>query len=133
MIRDPTGRESRLAAMLDLLPLLLGVAVLWMLRGITGSVRAGDPFIAANARRLRAIGGLLIVGGLAVYFAQGALEEELLAGYGRAAGAPRATPGLLPADHEWPDYPLLGGLFILVLAQVFAHGTRLREDVAATI
>ena len=49
-----------------------------------------------------------------------------------------------PVDRPEPSYAatvahrltlalLLCGLGVLVLAQVFAHGTRLREDVAATI
>ena len=132
VIDDPTGREQRLALAMDLLPLLLWMAVLWLIFGIARSVRDGDPFIPANARRLRGIGGLLILGFILVYVGQNALEDELLAPYSRAEAA-FDSRGLRPPDRDFPETPLLCGLGILALAQVFAHGTRLREDVAATI
>lgn len=132
VIDDPSDREQRLALAMELLRLLLAAAVLWLVLGIARSVRKGDPFIAANARRLRAIGGLLILGVLAVHFANGALQDELLAPYTRPAADFEAR-GLRPPDGSFPGVALLCGLGILALAQVFAHGTRLREDVAATI
>ncbi len=106
--------------------------MLWLLRGITRTVIGGDPFTSANVRRLQAIGGLLIVGVTAVHFAQGALEGALLEPYLRPA-ADLDAAGLRPPDRDFPEIPLACGLGLLVLAQVFAHGTRLRDDVAATI
>ena len=38
---------------MNLLPLLLGLAILALLRGIARSVRDGDPFVAVSVRRLR--------------------------------------------------------------------------------
>ena len=52
-VKDPTRREERLAALVNLLPLLLGLAILALLRGIARSVRDGDPFVAVSVRRLR--------------------------------------------------------------------------------
>ena len=130
VIEDPSGREQRLALAIDLMPLLLWIAVLWFMRGIARSVRDGDPFIASNVQRLRAIGGLLILGTIAVAFADDALQHELLAAY---RGTSLKNPGLSSADGDFPEYALLCGLGVLVLAQVFAHGVRLREDVDATI
>ncbi len=132
VIDDANRRERRLAAAIHLLPLLLFSAVLGLVLGIARSVRDGDPFVAANVRRLRAIGGLLILGVLAVHFAHGALQDELLAAYLRPASEFDAT-GLRPPDGEFPDFAPLCGLGVLVLAQVFAHGSQLREDVAGTI
>lgn len=66
-IREPSGHEQRLAFGIDLLALALWVAVLWPLRGIARSVRDGDPFTGANVRRLRVIGGLLVLGVIAVH------------------------------------------------------------------
>jgi len=132
-IVEPSAREQRLALGIDLLPLALWIAVLWLLRGIARSVRDGDPFVGANVQRLRVMGGLLILGVIAVHVGQTALQNELLEPYTRAASAPLNTPGLRPPDGEFPGTPLLCGLGVIVLAQVFAHGVRLREDVDATI
>ena len=128
----PDRREQRLAFVIDLLPLLLWIAALWLIFRIARSLRYGDPFIVANVRRLRGIAVLLIVGVAAVYFATNALQDELLAPYTRPASAFDA-PGLRPPDGDFPGYALLCGFGILALAQVFAYGTHLREDVAATI
>ncbi len=132
VIDDADPREQRLALASDLLAPVLLLAVMWLIFSIARSVRYGDPFVRANVRRLQAIGGLLILGVLAVHFAGGALRDELLAPYLRAA-AELDGAGLRPPDGEFPAYAPLCGLGILVLAQVFAHGTRLREDVDATI
>jgi len=133
VVEDPTAREQRLALAADLVPLLLLVAVLWLLRGVARSVRDGDPFVRENVRRLRAIGVLLIVGVLAVHYVGAALQSALLDPYSRSPFEPVSVPGLLPADDEFPEVQLLCGLGAFVLAQVFAHGVQLREDVEATI
>ena len=132
-IRDATDRERRLEIAGQLVALLLWIGLLWLLRGITRSLNEGDPFVTANVRRLQAIGGLLILGVVAAYYAQGALEDELLSAYSTSSSPPFDEPGLLPPHRDFPETPLLCGLGVLVLAQVFAHGTRLREDVDATI
>lgn len=132
-IKDPTAREQRLALAADLVPLLLLVSVLWLLRGIARSVRDGDPFVGENVRRLRAIGALLIIGVLAAHYVGGALQSALADPYMRSPFDPVSRPGLLPPDNEFPFIQLLCGLGAFVLAQVFAHGVRLREDVETTI
>ena len=131
-IKDPTVREQRLGAAADLLPLVLIIALLWFLRGIARSVRDGDPFTATNVRRLRAIGGLLILGFVAAHFAEAVVQDALLEPYSRARDA-FDEPGLRPANDGFPAAALLFGLGVIVLAQVFAHGVALREDVDATI
>jgi len=133
VIEDPTAREQRLALAADLVPLLLAVSVLWLLRGIARSVRDGDPFVGENVQRLRAIGALLIVGVLAAHYLGSVLQSALADPYSRSPFAPARAPGLLPPDDEFPFIQLLCGLGAFVLAQVFAHGVRLREDVDATI
>ncbi|MEA2231476.1 MAG: hypothetical protein QOD83_1292 [Solirubrobacteraceae bacterium] len=133
VIKHPTAREKRLALAANLVPLALALPLLWLLRGIARSVRDGDPFGPQNVRRLRAIGVLLIVGSVAVGYALGALQSALADPYTRSPFSSVRTPGLLPADSDLPWIPLLCGLGAFVLAQVFAHGVRLREDVEATI
>ncbi|MEA2154729.1 MAG: hypothetical protein QOE11_869 [Solirubrobacteraceae bacterium] len=133
VVRHPSAHEQRLALAGDLLPLALLASVLWLLRGIARSVRDGDPFVAPNVRRLRTIGGLLIVGVLAVHYAGAAIGNALADPYTTSPSQRFSTQGLLPAGHGFPQIQLLCGLGALVLAQVFAHGVALREDVEATI
>jgi Protein of unknown function (DUF2975) len=134
-IKHPTAREYRLALAADLLPLLLALPVLWLLRGVAGSVRDGDPFGARNVRRLRAIGVLLVVGVPALQYATAALQSAMADPYLSSPFEPFSRQRLLPVDDRlyFPTTALLCGLGAFVLAQVFAHGVRLREDVDATI
>jgi hypothetical protein len=127
-IAHPTGAQTALQAGVDLGPVVLFVIGLWLLRGITGSVRKGDPFVPANVRRLRGIGFVLVVGSLVLTLSDMALRDALF--------------NRLPPLPEWnlangpfgpPAGALVAGLFVFILAEVFAHGVRLREDVEATI
>ena len=119
----PTQLYLRLA--ITLLPGLLLVALLWQLWGLLRSARHGDPFTGANIRRLRQFGWLLLLGWPLVAYLTMALKELLAM--------------TLPAnDTEGLFAPPVGGalifgLAVLVLAEVFAHGLRLREDVEGTI
>jgi len=133
-IEQPTAREQRLALAADIAPLLLLVAVLWVLRGVARSVRDGDPFGRENVRRLRAIGVLLIIGVLAVQAADSVFQNALADPYvSIPTSSTDSLDGLRPAGNDFPAIPLLCGLGAFVLAQVFAHGAALREDVEATI
>jgi hypothetical protein len=134
-VKHPTAHQQRLALVADLLPLLLALPVLWLLRGVAGSVRDGDPFGARNVRRLRAIGVLLIVGVPALHYVTAALQSAVADPYLSSPSQPFSEQRLLPPDHPlfFPTTALLCGLGAFVLAQVFAHGVRLREDVDATI
>jgi hypothetical protein len=134
VVEKPTDRERRLKLFIDLVPLLLALPVLWLLRGIARSVRDGDPFGQVNVRRLRAIGVLLIVGIPAAHYIGQALQRALAEPYMRSPFESVTTRGLLPPDDDFfPWTALLSGLGAFVLAQVFAHGVRLREDVESTI
>jgi len=105
-----------------LLGLMMGIATLVALRalkGIVASVGAGDPFVMANAGRLRI--------GWALLFLQ-LLEAPglLIAGHFPSLGAAAPEPGL--SLGGW-----LAVLMLFVLAQVFAAGTAMRDDLAGTI
>jgi hypothetical protein len=124
-IRDARPPQLFLRLAIDLLPLLLIIALLWQLWGLLRSARQGDPFTTANVWRLRQFGWLLLLGWPLVAFLTMALKELLA-----------MTP---PADKTGGLFAppiggmLLFGLAVLVLAEVFAHGLRLREDVEGTI
>ena len=84
------------------------------------TIKAGTPFVAANARRLYEIGWTL----LAVQF--------LDLGYAWLNVRMAAASG-----HDTPMDPQMTGwlaiLLIFVLARVFAHGTELQDEVEGTV
>jgi uncharacterized protein YacL len=95
--------------------------ILTRLLAIVGTVRAGDPFVAANAARLHRIGWALLV----------------LQGFGLAIGlivkaisAP-AHPVNISAGPTIPG--LLAVLLTFILARVFAEGARMRDDLEGTV
>jgi hypothetical protein len=124
-IRDARPAQLFLRLAIDLLPGLLILAALWQLWGLLRSARQGDPFTTANVRRLRRFGWLLLLGWPLVAYVTTALKGDLA-----ATVPPVVTSGLFA-----PPIPLalVFGLAVLVLAEVFAHGLRLREDVEGTI
>jgi hypothetical protein len=125
-VGDPTTWQMLLRSVEELAPLLLLIPGLWLLRNFLRSVLAGDPFGAANTRRLRAIALLLLVGAPLVGLVQVALRNALFDG--RYDALHLGTKG-----YALPGSALLGGLAVYILAEVFAYGVRLREDVEATV
>jgi hypothetical protein len=100
--------------------------VLRHLRAMVGTVRAGDPFVAGNARRLQAIAWLVVAGEL-VRLGVGAV------GY---YAAPIARELGIHVDRNLVQFSLTPWLcvaLLFVLAGVFAHGTRLRDDLEGTV
>jgi len=91
--------------------------ILRRLLAIVGTVKVGDPFILDNARRLEAIAWrVLALEGLRLIVAAiAALVWE----------AGRIAP--------FSFAPWLAVLLLFVLAGVFAHGARLREDLEGTV
>jgi hypothetical protein len=108
----------------DLTAVVLAVAVLWLLRLLLRSVRDGDPFTDANVRRLRMIGFLLVVGAPVVGLVMSACDQWL---------ASSSSTGFLGTSFAVPGAGPIAGLGVFVLAEVFAHGARLRADVEGTI
>ena len=124
-IEDARPGQLFLRLAINLFLGLLIVAALWQLWGLLRSARQGDPFTTANVWRLRQFGWLLLLGWPLVAYVTMALKEALAA--------------TLPANHTGGLFAppvglaLLFGLAALILAEVFAHGLRLREDVEGTI
>jgi hypothetical protein len=105
-------------------PGILALGVLWFLRLIVRSVRDGDPFTAANVKHLRTIGFLLVIGVPVVEILTSAFDHALASsafGSGSGRGIEISAGGPV------------AGLGVFVLAHVFAHGVRLRDDVEGTV
>lgn len=127
-VKHPTAAQEALAAAMDLTQLTLFVAVLWLLRGIVRSVRLGEPFGAGTVRRLRGIAGVLLIGAPIVEAINEGLRTEL---FDRLS--PAQQTGVGTAGYTIPGALLIAGLGALILAEAFAQGLRLREDVEGTV
>ena len=111
----------RAVAVLGLVGIPLNYVVLKRLLAIVETVRAGDPFIAANANRLQAIAWAL----LALQ-----LLSLVIGSIGKAVSSP-AHPVHLNAGFSISGW--LAVILTFVLARVFAEATLMREDLQGTV
>src|SRR6266478_5222807 len=111
----------RAIAVLGLVAVPLHYAVLRRLRAIVETVRAGDPFVAANASRLQGIAWVL----LAVN-----LLSIVIGAIAKTVSTP-AHPLHLNAGFSISGW--LAVLLTFLLARVFAEGTLMREDLEGTV
>ncbi|MBY8874180.1 DUF2975 domain-containing protein [Micromonospora sp. PLK6-60] len=105
----------------DLAAQALILAVLWLLRRIVRTMPAAEVFTAVNARRIVLIGLLVAVGGSAVQLLGYAADKAVIA---RSAAA-----GVVDVAFSFSVAPLAIGAIVLLLAEVFRQGVRLRADV----
>ena len=111
----------RVVAVLGLVTIPLNYVVLKRLLAIVGTVREGDPFVAANASRLQTIAWSL----LALQ-----LFSIVIGAIGKAVSTP-AHPVHLDAGFSINGW--LAVLLTFLLARVFAEGTLMREDLKGTV
>jgi len=111
----------RAVAVLGLVAIPLNYMILKRLIAMVETVRAGDPFVAANAYRLQAIAWLLLV--LQVL-------SMIIGGIGEGISTPKHPVDL---DAGFSVNGWLAVLLTFVLARVFAEGTLMREDLEGTI
>jgi hypothetical protein len=108
-------------AALGLAAVPLNYIVLNRLLAIVETVRAGDPFVAANASRLQTIAWVL-------------LALQVLSMVIGALGDAISTP-TRPLDLD-AGFSISGWLAVLLtflLARVFAEGSRMRDDLEGTV
>jgi len=111
----------RVIVVLILVMIPLNHVVLKRLLAIVETVRAGDPFVALNAYRLRAIAWALLAAQL-LSLVIGAFAEEL------------STPARpVNVDAGFSISGWLAVLLTFVLARVFAEGELMRQDLKGTI
>jgi hypothetical protein len=127
-IEHPGAGEVALWTALQLTQAVLFIAVIWLLRGLARSVRRGDPFGADNVRRLRSMGSVLVFGGLLVEIVNSSLRAQLWESLPANRFGDVGTEGFAV-----PGNMLLAGLGAFILAEVFAHGLRMREDLEGTV
>jgi hypothetical protein len=111
----------RVIAVLGLTAVPLNHALLKRLLAMVQTVRAGDPFVAANARRLNVISWILLTL---------QLLSIIIGTIARAVSSP-AHPLHMNAGFSINGW--LAVLLTFLLARVFAEGTLMREDLAGTV
>jgi hypothetical protein len=129
---DNSAVRTRVLRFLSSVPMnLLILAVIWLLRRValttvSPGLASPDPFIKANVRRLRIMATLILITPIVSFWSQVAVWE--------------LVDSSLPGKILWMSYdasglPLqMGTAFLLfILAEVFAAGVRLREDVEGLV
>ena len=111
----------RAIAVVGLVGIPINYLILKRLLAIVETVRAGDPFVAANARRLQAIAWALVALQLL-----GLVVAVIV----RIVSTP-AHP--VDIDSSFSVNGWLAVLLTFVLARVFAEGARMRDDLEGTV
>ena len=118
---DRMIRGGRWIMILGILAVPIAHLILTRLLTIVDTVRAGDPFVVANAVRLQAIAWAVL--GLEIL--------HLVIG----AIAANSSSSVQPLDVGWSFSitPWIAVLLLFVLARVFDHGARMRADLEGTV
>ena len=119
--RDVMMRGMRLVALIGILAVPLFHVVLTRLLSIVDTVRAGDPFIIENARRLQAIASTLL----------GIQVLHLVIGF--VTSRTKSQVQQLDIDWCFSISPWIAVLLLFVLARVSEHGARMRADLEGTV
>jgi DUF2975 family protein len=111
----------RAIAVLGLVAIPLNYVVLKRLLAIVETVRAGDPFVTANAHRLQGIAWALLALNL-LSIVIGAIAKTV-----------STPPHPLHINAGFSISGWLAVLLTFLLARVFAEGTLMREDLEGTV
>jgi hypothetical protein len=111
----------RAIAGIGLATIPLNYVILERLLAMVETVRGGDPFVAANARRLHVVAWALLTL---------QLLSLVIAAIAKAVSIP-AHP--LDLDAGFSINGWLAVLLTFLLARVFAAGTRMRDDLEGTV
>lgn len=96
-------------------------AILRKLRAIVASVSTGDPFVAENSQRLKAIGWLMVAG------------QAAAMALGVMIGRVTSLTGTHGGGFDLSLNSLLAILLVFALAGVFERGAQMREELEGTI
>jgi hypothetical protein len=118
---DPVLTGFQAIAVLGFVATPVHYAVLTRLRAIVETVRAGNPFVTANAHRLQAIAWVLLALNL----------FSIVIGLIVASISTKAYPVHIDAGFSVNGW--LAVLLTFVLARVFTEGAQMREDIEGTV
>lgn len=125
-ISDPNLAQRLLVA----LPTLLGAALVgigaWLLFGITTRIHRGHAFARPTITRLRALALVVLFGGLVLPFI------ELTTKFALSAQV-QSEPHLLLTFDLIVFWPVIVGLLLLLLTEVFVKGRVLSDDLEGLV
>jgi hypothetical protein len=131
-LADPSLSQRVIATVPVFVWWALVLVVLWLVRKVARSAAQGDPFTASNVTRLRWLGALFLLG-VPLATMVGGYFEELLFSSDVWTG-PVPPGGFATGFDVTVSAPaIMAAVCLFALAEVFAYGARLREDVDATI
>ena len=119
--REKMMRGMQLVALIGILAVPLLQGILKRLLSMIDTVRAGDPFVIDNARRLQNIAWTVL----------GIQVLHLLIGV--VISRTRSQVQQLDLDWSFSLTPWIAVLLLFVLARVFEHGARMRADLEGTV
>jgi DUF2975 family protein len=132
-LADPSLLQRVIATVPVFVWWTLALAVLWLLRKVARSAAERDPFRASNVTGLRWLGALFLVGFPLATIVDGYFRD-LLFSADVWTGGPLPPGGMATGFQVVVSAPaIMAAVCLFALAEVFAYGTRLREDVDATI
>lgn len=118
---ERVARGLQMMAALGVVTIPINAAILDRLLAMTDTVRAGDPFVIANASRLTQIAWCVLWLEV-IHLTIGAIIKTI------SSGAQH-----LDIDWTFSFTPLIAVLLIFVLAKVFEHGARMRAELEGTV
>ena len=122
----PTGWFYQLNLMVAALGLVIIMWVLYQLRAVFATLRAGTPFVGANAVRIRWIGIAIIAGEVLKSFVVGLEHYYVMTHF--------ASDGLIfGTSFEIQGATIIVGFTVIVISEVFRMGTLLEQDQSLTV
>lgn len=119
-LAHPNVQQRILLALPDLFYGALLILVLALLLRMARTLRVSDVFVPENARRLQVIAAAIVAVGVLGPAVDAITTHLLISG--------TAVSPAVPFAYTVSAAPLLLGLLVAALAEVFRQGTRLRED-----
>jgi hypothetical protein len=122
---SPTAGQRALTIASSVAGPLVALVVIVLLLLIVRTIDGGDPFVLANARRLQWIAFVVGAGGLLAQGLGDQARNELLVS--SAAG------DIVRYEFEFSFPPIVAGLGILTLAEVFRRGALMQADLEGLV
>ncbi len=122
----PPGWFYQLNMMVAALGLVIIMWVLYQLRAVFATLKAGTPFVGANAGRIRWIGIAIIAGEVLKSFVVG-LEHYYVMTHFSSDGLNFGT------SFEIQGVTIIVGFTVIVISEVFRLGSQLEQDQSLTV
>ena len=126
-LTDATLGERLTQALPELLFAVMTIAVAWLLYQLLRDTQAGEPFTRRNVWRINTTAVIVGLGWMPVQLAQGVADNMT------------QTSGRIPYQGDpsfvftFTPLPLVAGIVIALIGEVFRRGVELRDDVEGLV